>query len=959
MRRIARQMAALILLACSLQAFALTEVTGFGSNPGNLKMFKYVPASLPANAPLVVAMHGCSQSASSYDDETGWQALADLWKFALVLPQQQSGNNSSTCFNWFEAGDIARGAGEALSIKQMVDRMKSDYSSDVGRIYVTGLSAGGAMTAVMLATYPDVFAGGAIMAGIPYNCGTGTSAAFSCLNPGSDLTPAQWGNKVRAASSWTGPWPRVSIWHGDADYTVRPVNATESMEQWTNVHGIDQSADVSDTIGGYPHKEYRDASGKTLVETMIITGMGHGTPVDPGTGPTQCGTAGAYILDVNVCSSYYIGRFWGLDNLDSTPPSASITAPANGAAISGTVTITASATDNVGVDRVEFLIDGNLVASDTTSPYAYAWNTATAANGSHALQVRAIDTAANTTTSATITVTVSGGVSDTTPPNVSLVFPTAGATLSGTVTLSANASDIVGVSSVIFLLDGVAIGNGSQGSPSGPWTLDWNTSSESDGNHALSVRATDSSGNVATTSSITVVIEQNTDALDERFSDRDSDGDYFDTNGWSGDFTANALNHSSGVGASQSSYGAASSGVGCAGGLKIKYLESSVTLGASPRLSYARKLDLKANINTSTTAYFRVKIGSTVLDEKAVTYASYADSDWVERQEIDLAAFANQSVTLRFEVGANANVCLEAWARALIDDIRIAGAEQSTDVTPPTVSLTAPANGATVSGTVDVIASASDAGGISKVEFFANGSLLATDTSSPYSIVWNTSVMANDDYLLEAKAYDSAGNMASDADTTVTVSNGGGGGGGGGPTSVSFSNEVANDGYVKAAANGSGAAVGTLEYLGLAIGRGSDGKFNRAVLSFDTTSIPDGATITNAVLSVGYGSASGNPWSNPSGNALVVDVRNGCFGACTIETGDHGASASADAVAQIAQFGSGTQNSSAFSAAGLGAINRTGRTQLRLRFAANQTSTNYVWIQSGANTQLSVEYVMP
>jgi hypothetical protein len=110
MRRIAQRITALILLACSLQTFALTEVSGFGSNPGNLKMFKYVPAGLPASAPLVVAMHGCSQSASSCDDETGWQALADLWKFALVLPQQQSGNNSSTCFNWFEAGDITRGA---------------------------------------------------------------------------------------------------------------------------------------------------------------------------------------------------------------------------------------------------------------------------------------------------------------------------------------------------------------------------------------------------------------------------------------------------------------------------------------------------------------------------------------------------------------------------------------------------------------------------------------------------------------------------------------------------------------------------------------------------------------------------------------------------------------------------------------------------------------------------------
>ena len=111
------------------------------------------------------------------------------------------------------------------------------------------------------------------------------------------------------------------------------------MDQWTNVHGIDQTADVSDTVAGYPHKVYKTAAGVARVETYTITGMGHGTPVDPGTGESQCGTAGAYILDVNICSSYYIARFFGLDNLDGVPPTVAITAPANGAGVSGTVNI--------------------------------------------------------------------------------------------------------------------------------------------------------------------------------------------------------------------------------------------------------------------------------------------------------------------------------------------------------------------------------------------------------------------------------------------------------------------------------------------------------------------------------------------------------------------------------------------------------------------------------------------
>ncbi len=597
LRRRFRRMATLLALSClfaSGHALALTEVTGFGSNPGDLRMHKYIPAGLPANAPLVVALHGCAQSASSYDAETGWELLANRFGFALLLPEQQTANNSSRCFTWFETADTARGQGEPLSIRQMVDRMVADHGIDPARVYVTGLSAGGAMTSVMLATYPDVFAGGAIVAGIPYRCATTQTAAFSCMNPGTDLTPAQWGAKVRAASSWTGPWPIVSIWHGDADYTVRPANLTESLEQWADVHGIDTVADVSDTVSGYPHKVYKNASGVAKVETYLITGMGHGTPVDPGTGETQCGTAGAYILDVNVCSSYYIARFFGLDNLDGVPPTATLTSPANGATVSGTVTLSANASDDVGVAHVDFLLDGALLGNDASAPYTLAWNSSGTSNGTHVLSARAIDLAGNTGTSAPVNVTVTGGS------------------------------------------------------------------------------------------------------------------------------------------------------------------------------------------------------------------------------------------------------------------------------------------------------------------------------------------------------------------------------GGGSPVTVVFSNEDANDGYIKATATGGSAAVGTLEaYYGLAIGRGTDGNYNRAVLSFDTSSLPDNAVVTSATLTIAYRSASGDPWGNPAGNTMVVDVRTGCFGACTIEAADWAAAGTSTGSAQIPSFAGGNQASTVFDTAGRAAINRTGRTQARLRFSANQTATNYLWIDKGASAKLSVTYTLP
>ena len=112
---------------------SIEAVANFGSNPGNLKMNRHVPAGMPANAPLVVAMHGCTQPVSEYA-KAGWNELADRHKFYVVYPEQQSANNSANCFNWFgkfnqpsDKTNLTRGRGENLSIKQMVDKMKADF----------------------------------------------------------------------------------------------------------------------------------------------------------------------------------------------------------------------------------------------------------------------------------------------------------------------------------------------------------------------------------------------------------------------------------------------------------------------------------------------------------------------------------------------------------------------------------------------------------------------------------------------------------------------------------------------------------------------------------------------------------------------------------------------------------------------------------------------------------------
>jgi poly(hydroxyalkanoate) depolymerase family esterase len=353
---------ALLLAAATSHALAANpvEVASFGSNPGNLKMFKYIPDQLPTPAPLVVVLHGCSQNARTFADESGWIQLADKLGLALALPEQALANNWSNCFNWFLPGDTSRDQGEVLSIKQMVDKMKSDHNIDPQRVYVTGLSAGGAMTSVMLATYPEIFAAGGIVAGLPYGCANDVPQAFQCMSTGhpsaglsvrlpglpggptdlpggvtmtpgmcllfplpppfcppsssagSTFTPAALGDLVRQASNHTGPFPKVSIWHGSNDTKVSPINATEEMEQWTNVHGIEPVPAVQDTIKGFPHQIFKDANGDAVVETYSITGMAHGDPVDPGQGDDQCGTEAPFVINEHICSSYFIAKFWGL-----------------------------------------------------------------------------------------------------------------------------------------------------------------------------------------------------------------------------------------------------------------------------------------------------------------------------------------------------------------------------------------------------------------------------------------------------------------------------------------------------------------------------------------------------------------------------------------------------------------------------------------------------------------------
>jgi poly(hydroxyalkanoate) depolymerase family esterase len=368
--------------AAPADAATLVEVTAFGANPGNMRMHVYVPDSRPASPAIVVAMHGCGGSGPGFHQSSEFASLADQYGFVVIYPTATQSAGFGNCFDtWSDAAKRRGGGSDPDSILSMIDYVERTYQGDPDRVFATGSSSGGMMTQHMLAVHPDVFKAGASFMGVPFDCFAGASdyppGSSRCTGGSMDRTPQQWGDSVRQAyPGYTGPRPRIQLWHGTADTLVPYSLLRESIEQWTNVHGLSQTPTSTDTPQpGWNRSRY----GSGQVEAYSIQGAGHSLP--------QGGMA------------RYAIEFFGLtggSSDDTTPPTAPSGLTASDTTATSTRLTWTASTDDTGVTGYDILraTDGSFTQVGTSATTSYT-DTGLTPGTTYRYQVRARDAAGN------------------------------------------------------------------------------------------------------------------------------------------------------------------------------------------------------------------------------------------------------------------------------------------------------------------------------------------------------------------------------------------------------------------------------------------------------------------------------------------------------------------------------------------------------------------------------------
>lgn len=235
------------------------------STPAGSRSYKlYVPASYAPGGALVVMLHGCKQHPDDFATGTGMNALAEEHGCLVAYPAQAKKANGSNCWNWFQAGDQRREHGEPAIIAAIARAILRDYQADPARVYVAGLSAGGAMAAILASEYPDLFAAAGIHSGLPTGAAHDVPSAFAAMKNGS----------AKAARAAGIP---LIVFHGDADKTVHPRNGQAVLAHRTGQHSTGATLEKGRAPNGrgYTRAIHRDSAGRLVAEHWTVHGSGH------------------------------------------------------------------------------------------------------------------------------------------------------------------------------------------------------------------------------------------------------------------------------------------------------------------------------------------------------------------------------------------------------------------------------------------------------------------------------------------------------------------------------------------------------------------------------------------------------------------------------------------------------------------------------------------------------------
>jgi poly(hydroxyalkanoate) depolymerase family esterase len=300
--------------AQSQQNSSLTQIENFGDNPGNLKMFVHENAAqkITDPKPLVIVLHGCGQNAQDVATLTGWNKLSDSNKFIVLYPQQKMINNISACFNWFNNKDIENGKGENESIFEMISYIQLHYKIDSTKIFITGLSAGAAMSVVMLATHPSLFKSGAIFAGCAYKIATNPLAAFSVMGGNKKISKDELVKNITDQnSSYKGKYPTLIIYQGLNDQIVNHKNAALLIKQWAGINNCGSVPTKTETS----FMSVSDITRFTFNDTILyyeIKKLGHQLLIKPGDAFNEGGKKGTFGIDKNFHSTYQTAKDFGI-----------------------------------------------------------------------------------------------------------------------------------------------------------------------------------------------------------------------------------------------------------------------------------------------------------------------------------------------------------------------------------------------------------------------------------------------------------------------------------------------------------------------------------------------------------------------------------------------------------------------------------------------------------------------